>query len=298
MNAKLVRQLLIALVVLVVVALGFLAYSFFSMTDASQNLTNVQTNQMRSYLLADELRQSSDDLTRLVRAYAATGDRNYQILYNRVLAVRNGQIQRPEHYHRIYWDFVAASGEKPRPDSGVAVPLQTLMQEVGFTETELAKLRQAEADSNALVARETEAFHAIKGEFKGPDGEYSRVGKPDREIALHAVFSSEYQMDKAKIMKSVDEFYALMETRIEEGVRNAIVAQNKAQYLFLVTLAGALSMIALLGFFGWLDTRNTLAERAAAQKLAEDENEQLNNSVINILQAVNQLSQGSLEEYS
>jgi hypothetical protein len=44
-----------------------------------------------------------------------------------VLAIRNGLEPRPDHYERIYWDFVAA-GRPPRSGTR-AVPLQQLMRE-------------------------------------------------------------------------------------------------------------------------------------------------------------------------
>src|SRR4051812_22757333 len=70
-----------------------------------------------SYLLADELRQSSDDLTRLGRTYVVTGDVSYKNQYMDILAIRNGEKPRPEAYNRIYWDFVAGGTAKPRPDN-------------------------------------------------------------------------------------------------------------------------------------------------------------------------------------
>src|SRR5687767_11773864 len=51
-----------------------------------------------SYLLADELRQSSDELTRLARTYVSTGEPRYERLYWETLAIRNGESPRPQHY--------------------------------------------------------------------------------------------------------------------------------------------------------------------------------------------------------
>jgi methyl-accepting chemotaxis protein len=86
----------------------------------------------RSYLLADELRQSSDDLTRLARTYVLTGDPSYEKQYWRILDIRNGKAPRPQHYERIYWDFVAAGDARPSPD-GDTVALSELMKGAGFT---------------------------------------------------------------------------------------------------------------------------------------------------------------------
>ncbi|QBC43175.1 hypothetical protein C1H71_06145 [Iodobacter fluviatilis] len=60
-------------------------------------------------MLADGLRQSSDDLTRLARTYVITGDAKYEKQYWDVLDIRNGKKARPQDYQRIYWDFMAVA---------------------------------------------------------------------------------------------------------------------------------------------------------------------------------------------
>src|SRR5690349_3709411 len=94
-----------------------------------------------SYLLANELRMSSDNLTRLARTFVVSGDAKYEKEYWSILDVRNGK--------------------SPRPD-GRTVSLQKLMQDQGFTDQEFAKLKEAENNSNALVNTETIAMNAIK----------------------------------------------------------------------------------------------------------------------------------------
>ena len=80
-----------------------------------------------SYKLADELRRSSDDLTRMARTYVVTGDPRYETWFRRILAIRNGESPRPAEYGSAYWDAVSASGEEP-PATGETVSLETLMR--------------------------------------------------------------------------------------------------------------------------------------------------------------------------
>jgi methyl-accepting chemotaxis protein len=72
--------------------------------SASGDEATAYQTRYHSYLLADELRQSSDDLTRLGRTYVATGDVSYKNQYLEILAIRNGEKPRPQAYNRIYWD--------------------------------------------------------------------------------------------------------------------------------------------------------------------------------------------------
>lgn len=98
-----------------------------------------------SYLLADELRQSSDDLTRLARTYVVSGgDPRWEQQYLEILDIRNGLKPRPRAYERIYWDFRAVDADVP--PGGEAIALLDLMKREGFSDQELAKLAEAKAN--------------------------------------------------------------------------------------------------------------------------------------------------------
>jgi methyl-accepting chemotaxis protein len=197
--------------------------------DAVQGATEAR---YRSYLLADELRQSSDDLTRLARTYVVSGDASYEQQYNDVLDIRNGKKPRPLDYNRIYWDFMAV-GKKPRGD-GETVPLQTLMKQAGFTDQEFDRLRQAQANSDGLVKLEVVAMNAVKGLFEDATGKFTVRKDPDFELARKLMHSKEYHQFKAEIMAPVDEFLALLDTRTAAAVAGAHQRVKFWQGLFAV----------------------------------------------------------------
>src|SRR5262250_3468782 len=101
------------------------------------DIAQAEVQRYHSYQLADELRRSSDDLTRMARLYAVTGERRYRDYFGRILAIRDGKARRPLDYGNVYWDFVVAWGKPPSRD-GRAVPLEYLMREAHFTDDELA----------------------------------------------------------------------------------------------------------------------------------------------------------------
>jgi methyl-accepting chemotaxis protein len=196
------------------IGLGILTMLLF---QNEGNLNKSREVQFQSYMLADELRQSSDDLTRLGRAFVATGNPEYEREYFAILDIRNGKAPRPQAYNRIYWDFVAATGEKPRPD-GETISLQELMKQEGFTDEEFAKLTEAQKNSDGLVVAETIAMNAVKGLFDDGKGNFTVNKAPDREMALDLVFNETYHKNKANIMKPIDDFYVLFEKRTAENV--------------------------------------------------------------------------------
>ncbi len=123
-----------------------------------------EANEQRqiSYVLADQLRQSSEDLTRMVRAYAATGDERYKNYYRDILAVRNGTLPRPEGYFYAYWDLVVAGQLPPPGTDGQAVALLDMMRGVGFSDDELHKLALAKTNSDALTELELRAMALVE----------------------------------------------------------------------------------------------------------------------------------------
>jgi methyl-accepting chemotaxis protein len=132
--------------------------------QSADALSQAELQRYNSYLLADGLRQSSDDLTRLARTYVITGDAKYEKQYWDVLDIRNGKKARPQDYQRIYWDFMAVDGIAPRPSEG-SISLQDLMKQASFSNEEFAKLKEAQANSDDLVKSETIAMNAVKRTF-------------------------------------------------------------------------------------------------------------------------------------
>jgi len=231
-------NLLLSVITLILLSLVFFAYSW-----AGKQLEESYRQQYVSYLLADELRQSSDDLTRLGRTYVITKDPAYEQQYMRILAIRNGEQARPDGYHRIYWDFVAANGQNPRSDSNVRRGLIDLMKDAGFTDGELAKLNEAKNNSDALVNTEVAAFKLVQQTDGDP------VANQQKAIAM--MHDKAYHQNKGRIMSPIDDFYVMMEARNQEAVESAMSNTDMLRYLFI-----ALGLV--LMFFLWRTYRSLL----------------------------------------
>ena len=242
-----IKNLFLALLAALTLLLCLVLLSVISLKSASDEVARSADLRYRSYLLADELRQSSDDLTRLARTYAVTGDAKYEKQYFDILDIRNGKKPRPEHYERIYWDFVAAGIDKPQPD-GATASLQALMKEAGFSEQEFAKLKEAQNNSDALVKNETIAMNAVKGLFDDGTGQFTKKGDPDLELARKLTHDENYHKYKAQIMKPVDEFLELLDKRTSAAVEQAKQAKTRMQYWVtgLVLFSIAFLVVALL----------------------------------------------------
>ena len=74
---------------------GIVVLSLLAFFDQAA-LNRAYDNRFESARLANELRASSDELTRLARTYVVTGDPAYEQAYWHLLDVRNGTKPRPD----------------------------------------------------------------------------------------------------------------------------------------------------------------------------------------------------------
>jgi methyl-accepting chemotaxis protein len=224
------------LVFINITAIFFLCAAIIFQSAASHKLADAHEKRYRSYLLAQELRQSSDDLTRLGRTYVVTGDIAYKNQYMKILDIRNGKAPRPIDYNRIYWDFVADGVAEPR-SPGDAVALTDLMKRAGFSDEEFAQLQKAKANSDGLVGMEVEAMNLVEAKAASPEEHQA-----NREKAISMLHSPLYHHYKAQIMKPVDDFFGLLEARTQSQVNAAQKLYNMA-FAFCMFAAGAVAII-------------------------------------------------------
>ncbi|MCP3923079.1 MAG: GAF domain-containing protein [Desulfobacterales bacterium] len=224
-----------------------LAVIIIMLTVNQTKLNKAYEARYQSYSSANELRQSSNDLTRFARTYVVTGDEKYEKMYWDVLAIRDGEKPRPENYERIYWDFVLEYGDKPRPDAK-KIPLKTIMQNLGFTTDEFALLNKAQANSDSLVTTETIAMNAVKGLFDDGKKKYTKKGEPDPELAIQIMHNNKYHKDKLHIMAPIDEFLKKLDVRTK-SVTQALKRTSSQFLVFAQVLVLLLCMLAV--FFGF-----------------------------------------------
>ena len=182
------------------------------MVQNARNMERAEQRRFRSEMIADELRQSSDDLTRMARLYVVTGDKKYKDYFDEIIGIRNGTIPRPEGYEMVYWDLVGEDGERPRPP-GETNSIDDLMVEEGFTVEEFRKLQEARNRSDALARIETVAMNALEGRFDDGTGNFSREGEPNPELARQMMFDARYMAAKASIMEPVNEVIMMIQQR-------------------------------------------------------------------------------------
>ncbi|MFM8330696.1 MAG: SpoIIE family protein phosphatase [Candidatus Methylumidiphilus sp.] len=235
-----IRRVFALIAVVNGLALAALVASSFWLLDASKRLAQANVIRHQSYLLATELRQSSDDLTRFARTYVLTGEPKWEAMYWDTLAIRNGSKPRPDRYESIYWDIAVVDPAFRADAPTTQEALDKRMEQLGFTAEEMDKLKEAEAHSNALVNIERIAMHAVKGLFLDGNGNFSVHGKPNLDLARRIMHDDAYHQAKAAIMRPISEAYDRLDERTGRQVK---MDSHRQQLLLELTVA----LIALLG---------------------------------------------------
>lgn len=204
----------------------------------------------RLFQLADELRQSSDDLTRMARLYAVTGDARYKAHFERMLDIRRGDWPRPVRYWDVYWDFVADTHEYPEEREGAeALALADMVARAGLSAVELDLFWVAEERYDELGAIEAQAMKALPDELVA-----AAEGRHDAVMALHG---EDYNRLKARVMQPIADMHESLDYRTATALDAVRHGQATWSNVLIVALA-----LALLAQCGQLIVRATGTEKA------------------------------------
>ncbi len=222
-------RLLSILALIIVLLAGTLVAKNIANHKFEQQSENGTTRYL-SYLLADEFRQTSMDLTRLCRTYVATGDQKYWDAYWNIVKWRNGDAPRPRT-------------TDPDLYPGVRKKQSDIMTELNFSSKEFALLKEASNNSNALIATEDQAMKSIQqGQIvSGPNR--ALPGESVEEFALRIVFDQSYHNEVVKIMTSVNQFFKQLDQRTADELD---LSRDQAKFWLNVSLMFQLMMAVLV----------------------------------------------------
>lgn len=234
-----IRGLLIGLLaVVVVLAAALSAVTVLQVRNATAR-TAAERQRVTSFRLSDGMRQSSNDLTRMVRLYVTTGRPRYRRYYEQILDIRSGMAPRPVDYDSSFWDRVLADGEG-HIRLGPKAALTDLMRRAHFATDEFQALATSLAASNALAELEMRTMNQVAPRIaRGVDARYLQDVAPRyaRMVDAH------YHAEKRKIMAAVDRFTALVDART---ARRAAQLQRRTDRLLIAQTAILVVLAAVL----------------------------------------------------
>ncbi|MHB8920758.1 MAG: GAF domain-containing protein, partial [Halothiobacillus sp.] len=250
MNKRLIRTNFSRNIWLIFVLYGLLAAAFVVYVDAEKTISQANDQRLQSLQLADELRQSSNDLTRMARAYTITGRPVFKQIYQEILAIRDGKIPHPVNDGDIFWDLFL--GDEPGKSQEISAPLPPAplppaalldrMRAARFTPQELNLLTQSKQESDALTALEYRAMAMI-----------DQGANTDPSLKLRAIEllqNPAYYHAKAGIMRPIHEATELVLARTTQRVQAAEQTALQLRWMFI---ALGIALILL-----WLHTYDIL----------------------------------------
>ena len=223
-----------------------LVVCLFQLKSISNQESQSDTERYQSYLIADRLRQSSDDLTAMARLYVSTGEKKYREYYNQILAIRNGTAPRPAKYDEPYWDLVIAN--KTIQKFTAPKSLAEMMLELHFTLKEYALLIDSENNSNQLAQTEIKAMNIFEGKYDDGTGHYTIQGKPNPQMAQLMLFSDDYMKAKSRVMKPIRNFFDQVDARTKK-TNDELDKQMSHIILIAIALAIFSTIVMLISIF-------------------------------------------------
>lgn len=208
--------------------------SFFLYVESEKEIDRANDMRFNSHGLMEELRQSSDDLTRMVRSYVATGDTGYKKNYYHVLAVRNGQSPRPAIGQPLYWDLVPTQLVDKTPNGGVIqdpaagkkIPFFDLLRQAGYSEREYAVLMRAKQSSDNLALVELDVMRQLEA----TGTRFDEI----RDRLIRQLHGKEYVEAKTEIMGLIDTAHDLMDERTLRLVKEAEANSTRLRIVFIL----------------------------------------------------------------
>ena len=201
--------------------------------------------QHESRLLVQELRQSSDDLTRLALTYVLTGDSGDRAAYLNVLAARDGQATAVARSPTLYPRRESAFDAQKVEPSRTPLSLLDRMREAGFSDVELQHFQQTKLASDALAKLEWTVMTELDQHAADPG---------PLQAAVQLLRDASYRQAQQRILQPLEKGRSLLDQRtslvLEETLAHA--------YFFRLALGGGWAL--LLGIYAWtyLSFRRTL----------------------------------------
>ncbi len=279
---NLLKALIFFLFILIVAILACIFFIF------RQQKIQEQASQRRfeSRIIAEEMRQSSDDLTRLARTYVITRDTLFRNQYVEVLKIRRGLLPRPVNYSHAYWDLRSVAGFGPPNVLEEAISLRAMMEAAGFSKEELRVLSRVESYSDTLSLVEMNAFNLMDAEKERVAGFSDSDFQEVQFRAIELLHDKSYHLHKMKIMKELNLFFKLLDSRTHEDV----IKQSKNLQL-MVGLVLCLFLLCIVNLLGLLQVNSKFKN-----EVFRDLNSQVKQRTLELLK-INAEHEAQNEEY-
>jgi signal transduction histidine kinase/DNA-binding response OmpR family regulator/HPt (histidine-containing phosphotransfer) domain-containing protein len=230
--------------VVVMLALSANAGFLFMVQRAYNDVVIAQEHHQQAMALAYDLRQETEQLTLLVRAYTKTAQTRYLTYYYDILAIRQGEKPLPDNYTSAdYWDQVVAGDIEHKFFAGEKKALSERMKSGVFSEDEFNALESVNVATEEMKKIEMVAFAATQGLYDTQKEDFVSDGKPDLVFANELVHSNKYNKLKAQLARAVTHFVLTVDTKTKETIHHTSTTLERWIFLSLANVVFGFLMI-------------------------------------------------------
>lgn len=234
---SLVREFTIQATVTIILIIVTLIMLLF-VKRQKEELIHAQWQTKLLLLMSQEVKQASQDLTRLCRLFVVTKNMDYKLEYGYILDWRNGTLVRPYTVNENLYP-----GEK--------ISHKDILIRLGCKDEELALLDKAGMLSEKLVELEDQAMKSIEtGTYvAGPAS--ILPGESVDDFAVRILHDKTYRKEIDKIMEPIDTFIRILDGRTCREVLRSSALLDRYGYISLTLLI--LAIISVSGFVVFLN---------------------------------------------
>lgn len=230
-----IKTPLLLFVVAMLGVLVLLGATLLDIRSSQHAIQQLEEQRLLRHRFAEELRSSSDGLTRLARAYVATNEKRYEEYYYEIADIRNGKQPRPASFDSSYLPRRLALQDIPL--DGERIAYRELLQ-YRLAPNDIATLTAILARSEKLMAIDRKAIAAVNG--MEPNTAFA-AGIPNLPLARQLMYSPTYMHEWAKIVEELQQFNQRIETETGQNVAAHVRHQRN-----LLLLSGGLSGVMLI----------------------------------------------------
>lgn len=210
---------------------------FVMVKNQNNRLINLLEQKENSFLIANELKQTSEDLTRTCRLFVVTGgEQKYADEYNYIVQWRSGKVPRPETVNKKVYP-------------GRKVSQIQLLKEFGCTDEEIKLLEKSTALSNDLINIETQAMETIRRESYVKGIRSINSGESNYEFAVRILSDKNYHNEVAKIMAPIGVFFSALDQRTTNAINQADSRLKLYQKLAIIFITLAAFFVIYFAMF-------------------------------------------------
>ncbi len=225
---------IISLAIIIFVIMSF----FYKIYKGQNKYSQIIDDKFKSEKIINEIRQNSEDLTRLARLYTNTKDTLYKNQYFEILNICKGISPRPEHYNRVYWGVLTIKDKQEPPFiKKIKKSGSKLIASANFDNLEKKKITNALNYSLLLTQLEIKTIYILEGK-----GKHTLETDLNQRKAIDLINSVDYHKRVVLIMEELNKAYELLEIRttkelstLESEIKKSIIIISFLLFIFILT---------------------------------------------------------------